>query len=144
MDSTPVDLHCWHALSKGKRLHSLVNRIRIKFDLSTYKFIHNIIFHMYVIYKSLAGVYDVFDSMNAPDIFSWISLRIIINIVHQMQKPTTEIQPHQFTFSIILKTCTKLGDSQIVIIHTSKALEKQILSYVVVVSALVDMYAKYG
>ncbi|XP_057826496.2 pentatricopeptide repeat-containing protein At2g13600 [Cryptomeria japonica] len=54
------------------------------------------------------------------------------------------IQPDQFTFASILPTCAKMGAlEQGIEIHQS-TIESGFLSDVVVVSALVDMYAKCG
>ncbi|XP_057813455.2 pentatricopeptide repeat-containing protein At4g21065 [Cryptomeria japonica] len=138
------------ALSESKRIHSHITHMGFEFATGT--FFQNNLINVYVKCGGLGDARKVFDELTERDVISW---NIIIaayrrdgcphealSLFRQMQR--TCVQPDQFTFASVLPGCAKIRDlKQGMDIHQS-IMERGFLSDVVVVSALIDMYAKCG
>ncbi|XP_057826506.2 pentatricopeptide repeat-containing protein At1g09410, mitochondrial [Cryptomeria japonica] len=113
-------------------------------------FFQNKLINVYVKCGSLVDAHKVFDEMTERDGFSWNVMiaayrrhgfpHKALKLLQQMQR--TDVQPDEFTFASILPACAKIGAlEQGMEIHQS-IIGRGFLLNVVVVSALVDMYAK--
>ncbi|XP_057850517.2 pentatricopeptide repeat-containing protein At3g24000, mitochondrial-like [Cryptomeria japonica] len=139
-----------NTLLQGNKHHSFIAHRRFAFATRTA--FHNKLICLYVKCGSLVDARNVFNHMKERDNLSWNTIiagyrrdgfpHEAVTLFHQMQR--TGFQPDQFTFASVLPACAKLGAlEQGMDIHQSIK-ERGILSDVVVVSALVDMYAKCG
>ncbi|XP_059069450.1 pentatricopeptide repeat-containing protein At2g39620-like [Cryptomeria japonica] len=139
-----------NALSQWKKIHSFIAHRRFSFAIRTT--FHNKLIYMYVKCGSLVDVRKVFDHMKERDSVSWNTIiaayrrygypHETVTLFHHMQQ--TGFQPDKFTFASVLPACAKMGAlEQGMDIHQSIK-DRGILSDVIVVSALVDMYTKCG
>ncbi|KAH9297554.1 hypothetical protein KI387_029236 [Taxus chinensis] len=139
-----------NALSQGKKFHSLITHRR--FEFATHTFFQNTLINLYVKCGSLVDARKVFDGMPERDGCSWNAMiaayrrdgypQNALILFHEMQR--TGVQPDEFTFASILPACAKIGAlDQGMDIHKS-LIKNGLMLNVVVVSALVDMYAKCG
>ncbi|XP_057845150.2 pentatricopeptide repeat-containing protein At3g12770-like [Cryptomeria japonica] len=139
-----------NALSQGKKIHSFIAHRR--FIFATCTAFYNKLIYMYVKCGSLVDARKVFDHMKERNVISWNTIiaayrrhglaQEAVTLFHHMQQ--TSLKPDKFTFSSVLPACTKMGAlEQGVNIHESIK-DREILSDVIVASALVDMYAKCG
>ncbi|XP_057860967.1 putative pentatricopeptide repeat-containing protein At1g68930 [Cryptomeria japonica] len=139
-----------NAHSGGRLIHSFI--IDRGFNFGRGVFFQKKIISMYVKCGSLVDVRKVFDEMTERDCFSW---NVIIAayrrhgfcheaLILYLEMQQTGVQPDQFTFASILPACAKMRAlEQGMNIHQS-IVESGLLYDVVVVSALIDMYAKCG
>ncbi|XP_057833495.2 pentatricopeptide repeat-containing protein At2g03880, mitochondrial [Cryptomeria japonica] len=133
------------ALPQGKLVHAHI----IQMGFGADKFLFNRLVGFYVKCVSLEDARKVFDKMPERDYFSWNAMiaaytrqgiaREALELFHLM--PGEGIQPNQFTFSSILPACSDLASLER--IH-EKIIKSGIELDMVVESALVDMYAKFG
>ncbi|XP_057848006.1 pentatricopeptide repeat-containing protein At3g26782, mitochondrial-like [Cryptomeria japonica] len=139
-----------NALSEGKRIHLHINNRGFTFAADT--FLQNTLINMYDKCGSLADAFKVFDQFTEQDVFSWNMiiaayrrhgfLQEAFTLFRQMQR--TSVQPNQFTFANILPACTKMGAlKQGMEIH-ERIIERGFLTEDVLVTSMVDMYAKCG
>ncbi|XP_057847940.2 pentatricopeptide repeat-containing protein At4g30700-like [Cryptomeria japonica] len=137
-----------NALSEVKKIHSHINERG--FSSAARIFLQNTLINMYAKCGSVVGACGVFESMTERDIFSWNMMiaayqrhgfpQEALTFFRQMQ--LSAIQPDKFTFATILPSCAKLGAlEQGMEIH-QRIMESRFLSDVVLVNALIDMYAK--
>ncbi|XP_059067389.1 pentatricopeptide repeat-containing protein At2g39620 [Cryptomeria japonica] len=138
-----------NALSQGKIVHSFITQRRCAFGLRT---THNKLIYMYAKCGSLVDARKVFDQMKEQDSVSWNTIvaayrrhgypHEAVTLFHQMQR--TGFQPDQFTFASVLPACAEMGALEHGIDIHQIIKDRGISSNVVVVTALVDMYAKCG
>ncbi|XP_057833052.2 pentatricopeptide repeat-containing protein At3g12770 [Cryptomeria japonica] len=139
-----------NTFSKGKKVHSFIaHRI---FAFATCTTFQNKLISMYVKCGSLGDARKVFDQMKKRNRVSWNTVitayrrhgypHEAVTLFYQMQQ--TGLQPDRFTFASVLPACAKMGNfEQGMDIHQSIK-DREILSDVVVATALADMYAKCG
>ncbi|XP_057862780.2 pentatricopeptide repeat-containing protein At3g24000, mitochondrial-like [Cryptomeria japonica] len=139
-----------NALSQGKQIHSLI--INWGFAFAKCRFFQTKLVNMYVKCGRLVDARKEFDDMTERDGFSWNAIiaayrrhgypHEALTLFHQMQR--TGVQPDRFTFATILPACAKIRALEQGMDMHGSIIERGILSDVVVVNALVDMYAKCG
>ncbi|XP_057843036.1 pentatricopeptide repeat-containing protein At4g02750 [Cryptomeria japonica] len=139
-----------NAFSQGKQIHSLI--IDRGFAFATLPFFQNNIINLYAKCGSLLFARKLFAEMTERDGFSWNVIiaayrkhgypHEALSLFHQMQ--LTDVQPNQFTFASILPACAKLRSLEKGKVIHQNIIESGFLSDVVIVGALVDMYAKCG
>ncbi|XP_057843691.2 pentatricopeptide repeat-containing protein At2g13600-like [Cryptomeria japonica] len=115
-------------------------------------FLQNTLINMYDKCGSLLDVRKVFDRMPEPDVFSWnVTItayksqgyfREAFTLFHQMQR--TDIQPDHFTFSTILPVCASTASLKDSTQIHGKAIICGFQSNIIVMNALIAMYAKCG
>ncbi|XP_057841718.2 pentatricopeptide repeat-containing protein At1g11290, chloroplastic-like [Cryptomeria japonica] len=136
------------ALEQGMDIHRSIMERGIFSDVV----VATALVDMYAKCGSIDEAFELFDKMPHRDIISWNAMisgyaqngfdEKALEFFKQMQ--LAGVKPDPTTFASILPACAKLGDlEQGMDIHQSIN-DGGILSNVVVVSALVDMYAKCG
>ncbi|XP_059077803.1 pentatricopeptide repeat-containing protein At2g13600 [Cryptomeria japonica] len=137
-------------LKQGKYVHTHIIKVGWRPDT----FLWNNVLNMYAKCGDLKDARRVFDKMPQRSIISWTSMinaysqgrkaGEALNIFEQMQHEG--IEPNHYTYSSIIKACASLGQKALdrgryvhdLILRTGFELD------VVVMNALVDMYAKCG
>ncbi|XP_057837776.2 pentatricopeptide repeat-containing protein At5g27110-like [Cryptomeria japonica] len=136
------------ALEQGMDIHQSINDRRILSDVV----VATALIDMYAKCGNMDKACELFDKMPQRNVVSW---NVMIAGYAQngfgekaletfKKMPMAGVKPNSTTFASILSTCAKMGAlEQGMDIHQSIK-EREILSNVVVATALVDMYAKCG
>ncbi|XP_057847995.1 pentatricopeptide repeat-containing protein At3g26782, mitochondrial [Cryptomeria japonica] len=138
------------ALSEGRQIHSHINEREHKFATDTS--LQNKLINFYDKCGSFTDACRVFNHITEQDIFSWNMMiaayrrhghsQEALTLFHKMQH--TDTQPNQFTFANIIQVCAKMGALEQGMETHQKITESGFLSDDVVVTGLIDMYAKCG
>eukprot|EP01018_Ginkgo_biloba_P032095 Gb_20503 [translate_table: standard] len=138
-----------NTLSEGKLVHSYI--IRAEFNCPDI-FVGNTLLNMYAKCGSLADAHRVLNQMPIRNVVSWTVMIAAYarhgyaeeawKLFYQMRQ--TGIQPDRFTFASVLPACANLAA-----LEQGKEIHEDIIRFgfqtdVIVVNALVDMYAKCG
>ncbi|XP_057838735.2 pentatricopeptide repeat-containing protein At3g12770 [Cryptomeria japonica] len=136
------------ALEQGMDIHQSIIKIGLLSDIP----VANALIDMYAKCGSINKASDLFDKMFQRDVVSWNAMTAGYSqngLVEKALETFKQMQlscaiPDSTTFASILPACAKMGalEQGIDIHHT--IIGSGLLSDVVVVSALVDMYAKCG
>ncbi|XP_057840102.1 pentatricopeptide repeat-containing protein At1g15510, chloroplastic [Cryptomeria japonica] len=139
-----------NSLPEGKQVHSLITDNGFAFAAST--FFQNKLINMYVKCGSLVDGRKVFDDMIERDSVSWNGViagyrrhgypQEVLALFHQMQR--TGVQPDQLTFASVVSACAEIRALEKGMDIHQIIMEMGFLSDVVVASALLDMYVKWG
>jgi pentatricopeptide repeat protein len=134
------------SLADGKLIHAHINQTGFAAD----RFLRNTLLNMYVKCGSLADSRRVFDQITQRNVCSWTVMiaayarhgfpEEALILFHRMKR--TETQPNHFTFASVLAACANLAS-----LEQGMDIHKEIIrggfqSDVVLMSALVGMYAK--
>ncbi|XP_057848095.2 pentatricopeptide repeat-containing protein At3g09040, mitochondrial [Cryptomeria japonica] len=139
-----------NALSEGRKIHSHINERGHKF--ATNPSLQSKLIHMYDRCRSLVDARNVMDKMTQSDVLPWNRIiaayrrhgfaKEALQLFHQMQ--VTGVQPDQFTFAGILPACAKMGALEQGIRIHQRIIQSGFLCDDVLVTCLIDMYAKCG
>eukprot|EP01018_Ginkgo_biloba_P006955 Gb_01588 [translate_table: standard] len=136
------------SLVDGKHVHTFIIKTGFKQDI----FLGNNLVNMYVKCRNLKNARQVFDKMPERNVISWTTMITAyaqsdqgdeaLQVFHQMQ--LEGVQANHFTFASVVKACSSL-----VALDQGRHVHELIIrtgfeSDVVVMNALVDMYAKCG
>ncbi|XP_059069534.1 pentatricopeptide repeat-containing protein At3g24000, mitochondrial-like [Cryptomeria japonica] len=135
------------ALEQGMKIHQRITEGGFLSDV-----VSNALIDMYAKCGSIDKARELFDRMPRRNVFSWTAMisgyaqngfvEIALETFKQMQ--LAGVKPNSTTFVSILPACAKIGAlEQGIDIHQCIK-DTEILSDVVVATALVDMYAKCG
>ncbi|XP_057842689.2 putative pentatricopeptide repeat-containing protein At3g23330 isoform X2 [Cryptomeria japonica] len=136
------------SLKHGLQIHGGIIRCGYHFDV----IVMNTLIDMYAKGGRMQRVLELFDKMPKRDVVSFIAIiygftqsgriKQALGIFRQMQ--LTGIKPNSATFASMVSVCAKMEAlDQGMEIH-QKLIENGLLSNIVAVTALVDMYAKCG
>ncbi|XP_057871944.2 pentatricopeptide repeat-containing protein At1g15510, chloroplastic isoform X2 [Cryptomeria japonica] len=136
------------ALERGMEIHQTIKDIEILSNIV----VANALVDLYAKCGRVDKARELFDRMSERDVISWTAM--IVGYAHNgyiektletfKQMQLAGVKPNSTTFASILPSCARMGAlEQGMAIHQSIT-EGGFLSDVVVVSALVDMYAKCG
>ncbi|XP_057849780.2 pentatricopeptide repeat-containing protein At1g15510, chloroplastic isoform X2 [Cryptomeria japonica] len=139
-----------NSIPEGKQIHSQTTARA--FVVSTISLQQNTLINMYDKCGNCMDARKVFDKMTEPNVFSWNMIlaayrrhrlpQEVLTLFRQMQQ--TDVQSDQFTFSSILPVCASTGTIEYGMEIHKRIIENGFLSDIVVVNALIDMYAKCG
>ncbi|XP_057847917.1 pentatricopeptide repeat-containing protein At2g13600-like isoform X2 [Cryptomeria japonica] len=135
-------------LEQGMEIHQKI----IESRFFSHIMVGNALIDMYAKCGSIQKARELFDKMLQRDVVSWNAIigghaqnglvEEVLDICKQMQ--LVNVKPNTATFAIILPACAKLGALEHGTEIHQKIIEIGFLSNVVVVNALIDMYAKSG
>ncbi|XP_057854814.2 pentatricopeptide repeat-containing protein At1g11290, chloroplastic-like [Cryptomeria japonica] len=136
------------ALEHGMDIHQIIEEREISLDVV----VATALVDMYAKCGSIDKAHELFDKLPQRDVVSWTAMIVgyaqngfvdkALETFKQMQ--LAGVKPDSTTFASILPACAKMGAlEQGVDIHQSIK-DREVLSNVVVATALVDMYAKCG
>ncbi|CAH9122396.1 unnamed protein product [Cuscuta epithymum] len=135
-------------LQKGRQLHSYATKVGLYSDTV----IEGSILDLYVKCSDIETARDFFQTTNKENIVLWNVMLVAYGqkgdlkesfcLFSQLQ--TLGLQPNQYTYPSILRTCTSVGDIDLgEQIHT-QVIKTGFQPNVYVCSVLIDMYSKHG
>lgn len=133
------------AIREGKLVHNHV----FSHGYRPMTFLINVFLNMYVKFNLIDDAREVFDNMAEKNVVSWTTMIAAFTNVKDYEKAIEflilmlrdGIRPNSYTFSSVLRACSKL--SELRQIHCS-IVKYGLESDVFVRSALVDIYSKWG
>ncbi|XP_057831875.1 pentatricopeptide repeat-containing protein At3g24000, mitochondrial [Cryptomeria japonica] len=136
------------SLDHGLQIHGKL----IRYGFQTNVIVKNTLIDLYAKCGSIHKAYELFDKMTQRSVVSWTAMIVAyeqnslvensLEIFKQMQLADVEL--NSATFSSILPACAKMGALDEGMEIHRKVFEDGFSSDVVVVTALIDMYAKCG
>jgi pentatricopeptide repeat protein len=135
-------------LAMGKHIHAQIISSRTELDTQ----LQNTLLNMYSKCGSMDDARSVFDSMKLRNVVTWTTMmqgygttgngKEALELFHQMQQEG--VQPNQWTYTVVLSICTKLGDWTLGRkIHTQMN-QANIKWNGEILGSLVNMYVKCG
>ncbi|XP_059065244.1 pentatricopeptide repeat-containing protein At1g08070, chloroplastic [Cryptomeria japonica] len=136
------------SVKHGFQIHGKIIRCGFQSNIS----VTNTLIDMYAKCRRIQKAGELFDKMPKRDVVTWTAMiaghaqngfvEIALDIFKQMQ--LADVEPNSATFASILPSCAKMGALEQGMEMHQKIIENGFLSGVVVVTALMDMYAKCG